>query len=201
MSITPNVVLLADTGKILYNVVNGVFIQHVNGSLYTVDKWVEKGFSNEEANGVAVRDSAASFVVATTIPNMGWNANGVLVEGVITTKELGEALADFAGQTNTSRIKAKASVSAAATCANYTFPNGTKGYLPALGEMSVLFSYKSEITDALTHLGVSLPAESDKIWTSTQADAYNAWSVPWRGGNPYSSSKATGASVFIFTSL
>lgn len=70
MEIQPNVVLVGDEARILYNVEpqlpKGAFIQHIDGKLYTTDQWSAMGFTNDEANGVAVISDNAKFVIAKT---------------------------------------------------------------------------------------------------------------------------------------
>lgn len=48
------------------NVPNGVYIQHINGKLYTTDEWTAKAFANDEANGVAVAKSYSTSCIAFT---------------------------------------------------------------------------------------------------------------------------------------
>ena len=43
----------------------GVYIQHVNGSLYTESEWTAGGYSNDSANGVAIlSETVHAFVIA-----------------------------------------------------------------------------------------------------------------------------------------
>lgn len=180
--INPNVSLVA--GEVKYAPIIGVFIQHIDGTLYTTDEWTAGGFSNDVANGVAVAAPDASFVIAKTqISSMStWSSDtSTLVEGVFTTTDKTTALTDYAGAANTALIAAIDISKAAYNCANYAFPNGQKGYLPALGEWAVAYSYKSQITTAMALIGGTVIPESYH-WSSTQCDASNAWGLTWSSG-------------------
>ena len=108
---SPNVVLVADTKNVLYNVpkTQGVYIQHINGAIYTTEAWTAGGFSNEQANGVAVVDDRASFVISKTQIRspMKWSSDtSNAVEGVLLTESSTVALTDYKGAENTTLIAA-----------------------------------------------------------------------------------------------
>lgn len=42
----------------------GIYIQHVDGGLYTKENWSNKGYSNDLCNGIALVDKVC-FVIAT----------------------------------------------------------------------------------------------------------------------------------------
>ena len=133
IDVTPNVVLVNDTKKVLYNynppLPLGVFIQHVDGKLYTTDEWTAKGFSNDEANGVAVSTEECAFVIAKedAIGDKMWTSNrGTLIEGIITTKDSNVAKNDYRGKENTDLILVTDTSEAVYSCANFLFPNGAK---------------------------------------------------------------------------
>lgn len=176
--VKPNVVLANDTGKVLYNVepVKGVFIQHIDGTLYTTAQWAESGISNDLANGVAVCTAEASFVVGRYYANQKWSSdNSTLIDGVTTTEDSATALTDFAGRKNTEAILKTATSGAAYTCGNYIFPNGQKGYLPALGEACILFKNIRAVMSAWDQLGVYASGNTGYLHSSTQCDATRRW--------------------------
>ena len=187
MSVTPNVVLVGDTGRVIYNVFKGVFIQHIDGSLYTIDEWTAKGFANNEANGVAVCDPRASFVIAPTQASsmMVWSSDAsTLVDGVIATNNFNIASTDYAGLENTALITDIDASGAAYFCANYTFNNGCKGYLPAMGEWVVAYENKNDINEAMSLIGgVTIVATGNNYWSSTQSNATKAWHFYWYNGH------------------
>lgn len=203
MFVKPNVVLVGDTGSVLYNVdSSGVYIQHIDGSLYTTDEWTVGGFSNDVANGVAVIDANALFVIAKTqiSSSMAWSSNtGTLVEGVLTATDSTTAKTDYAGAANTALIAAIDTSKAAYSCANFEFPNGQKGYLPALGEWAVAYNNKTAIDAAMTLIGGT--AISGAHWSSTQFSATYAWVLGWSSGATASNFKDRSNSVRAFSAL
>lgn len=185
--VKPNVVLVGDTRSVLYNVkaLSGVMIQHIDGSLYTTDEWTAGGFANDQANGVAVFAPNSKFVIAKTSYNnkMAWSSDEEnAVEGVMLTNDFATAKTDYAGEANTALIVVDDIYGAALTCANYTFPNGAKGYLPALGEWVEAYAYKADIDAAMTLIG-GTSLGSKTYWSSTQYSANQARLLTWTDGS------------------
>lgn len=175
MSIVPNVVLVGDTGKVIYNVLNGVYIQHIDGTLYTTDEWTAGGFTNDQANGVAVGNGEVAFVMAKEeLSPMAWSSDeSTILKGVFTAETSSEARKDYDGVGNTAAIAKADSSSMAQACLSYTFPNGNKGYLPAIGELRLIYGNRTAIRSTLTLIGgVSL---GTYYWSSTQVDAEHVW--------------------------
>lgn len=179
----PNVVLVSDTGVVKYNapMPSGVFVQHIDGSLWNYTEWTAEGFTLEQVNGIAVIDENAKFVIAKT--NIGnyirWSSNyTTLIDGVYTSTKKTAAQADYGGANNTALIAATDISEAAYLCANYTFPNGQRGYLPSLGELTVVLKYKSQITWTINAIGAET-YYSNSYWSSTQYDAIYAWMLGW----------------------
>lgn len=172
----PNVVLTGDTGSVLYNVAS-VAIQHVDGTLYTIDGWTAGGFTNDLANGVAVIDSACQFVIAKNLiaEEVRWGGADIAA-GITTTTSQERAVEDFAGVTNTA-VAGNYSYAddGINLCRNYTFPNGQKGYMPALGEWLVARENKTAIDSALNIIGGELL--DGYCWSSTQYNTSRAWNL------------------------
>lgn len=201
---SPNVVLVADSGKVLYNVPHpkGVYIQHINGSLFTTDAWTAGGFANDEANGVAVISDNAKFVIAKiSLGSMAWSSdtsNGV--EGVMLTSSSATAQTDYAGAANTALIAVDDTNGAALACANFTFPNGARGYLPALGEWADACAYKADVDAAMTLIGGEAIG-GRYYWSSSQYSSPAAWSLLWRTGITAYESKSIDNHVRAFSAL
>lgn len=199
MSVLPNVVLVSDTGKVLYNVQpSGVYIQHIDGELYTTDEWTARGFSNEEANGVAVGQGDISFVVSKEKGvSLQWCSDTEnAVEGLAVISNAADAEKDYNGVANTALIAGIDTSGAANYCANYTFPNGAKGYLPALGEVAILYANEQAVRKALALIGGDL---DNTLWSSTQGSANSAWL--YRGAvGPFKTYKRSKSTVIAFTS-
>lgn len=201
MSVLPNVVLVSDTGKVLYNVQpSGVYIQHIDGELYTTDEWTARGFSNEDANGVAVGQGDISFVVSKekSVSLLRWCSDTEnAVEGLAVISNAADAEKDYNGVANTALIAGIDTSEAANYCANYTFPNGAKGYLPALGEVAILYANEQAVNKALALIGgVSLDTTQ---WSSTQISAVGAW-LYRRELGPFNTYKRSKSFVRAFTS-
>lgn len=203
MFVKPNVVLIGDTGSVLYNVElpNGVYIQHIDGNLLTTEQWTAGGFANEEANGVAVISDNARFVIAKTrFTTIKWSTEASAVEGVVLTNDKNTALADYSGATNTELIATIYAEGAANTCKNFTFPNGAKGYLPSLGELSVIYSRKTDITTAMQLIG-GATWDTKMYWSSTQYSVSDAWGMYMNTGSSSYGSKTYSRTVLPLTTL
>lgn len=203
--VQPNIVLVEDTKKVLYNVEpqRGVFIEHINGSLYTLEDWTAGGFLSSEANGVAVLAEECSFVIAKEQKNndKGWAVpSDVAIEGVTLTSSLSDSKTDFNGEANTALMLAQTTEGAAHTCANYTFPNGRKGYLPALGEWIVAYRYATDVKAAMTKIGGFVQYWYHN-WSSTQFSANNAWWLTMDDGSTDKGSKLTNVAIRPFTKV
>jgi uncharacterized protein YsxB (DUF464 family) len=159
-----------------------IYIQHIDGTLYTTDEWTAGGYANDQANGVAVVCASASFVIAKTnaSTHVRWSSDvNNSVEGILTTSTESVAITDFAGAANTALMLATDTSGAAYVCSNYTFPNGAKGYLPAIGEWNVVYLNSARIEAALALIGAS---RSNYYWSSTQYSANQAWYIYLNNG-------------------
>lgn len=163
--VTPNVILVGDA--LYYDVPQyyyGVTIQHVNGNLFTQEEWIERGYSNDEANGVALINEAYRFVISkNALPTMTWAADtSTLIEGL-----------PGDGPGNTAILAALGATGAAYACAEYRFPNGSAGYLPTLGELNTIYDNITEISSAMELIGGD--AMDVELWSCGQRDATYAY--------------------------
>lgn len=71
---------------------------------------------------------------------------------------------------------------AAEACAAFTFPNGKKGYLPALGEWNGAYNNKTAVVSAMTLIG-GTAISSNYYWSSTQFTSNYSWYLYWGYGN------------------
>lgn len=201
MFVQPNVVLVSDTGEVKYNVPmpSGVFVQHIDGSLWDMSEWKAEGFTLDQVNGIAVIDELAKFVIAkTNIGNyISWSSDyTTLIDGVYTSTNRTTAEADYDGAKNTALIVATDINEAAYLCANYTFPNGQKGYLPSLGELVVAKKYKNQITWTINAIGAET-YYSNYYWSSTQYDATYAWLLSWSATNAAIDEKKSKGNTYV----
>lgn len=202
---TKNYVSLIGSG-IVYDkgVTEGVYIQHIDGKLYDEAGWTNGGFSNDEANGVAVITAKASFVIAKN--NLGkimWSSNtSARVNGILTSSDSTIALTDLAGYDNTQLMLATDTSGAGYSCANYTFPNGNKGYLPALGEWQEAYANKSKIDSLMTKIGGDAFSSYSSYWSSTQSSYDRSWRLGWSNGElTYNLKVSTGNYARAFSAL
>lgn len=170
----------------------GAYIQHIDGSLYTKGDWVSMGFSNNEANGVYASNGYDAVVIAKdTLGEMPWSSKPTtLIDGVSTTTSTNVAYNYKTGADDTAKIAAFDPDSAAAACANYTFPNGQKGYLPSVGEMESIYWVEYDIDELMTLIG-GAAFKGSCLWTSLQYSAEDAWYFYFGSHDTYSQSKST----------
>ena len=163
-----------------------VYIQHIDGTLYTTDQWTSGGYANEDANGVAiVRPISGSFVIAKTDVSSGlaWGGFEKTITDIVTSTSKSTAVLDNDGAGNTPKIIEQCSgytssgvtgAPAAEGCANYTFPNGKTGYLGALGEWKAARDNDTKVDSAMSLIG-GTAINNSYYWTSTQGNDWNSW--------------------------
>ena len=190
-----------------YSSYRGVFIEDVDGYLYTVDGWD----GSKTPNGVAVLTDNCRFVMALIDAHTSscrWGGYGKAVSGIVTTNNSSTAQADYAGASNTDKIISELSgyndpygtgAPAAEYCKAFTFPNGKKGYLGAAGEWQAALDNKDSILSALSKCGGS--ALKNYYWTSTQSSSNKSWCMIWGGEYLYSNSRDFNDYVRAFTTL
>lgn len=176
--VQPNVVLVEDNRSVMYNVdSSGVYIQHINGSIYKPQQWANEGFANDLVNGVAIITQEHSFVMAKDAyaTTSVWSSDSNYVSGCSLTQDLETAKKLYTGAKDTDLIAAKyLSNSAAYKCSQFLFPNEQTGYLPSVGEWNIVKKYFEDVNNARIAIGLS-PMEPGKYWTSTQYYAASAW--------------------------
>lgn len=175
----PNVSYVEETSGVHYTkaLKKGVFIQHIDGTLYTQDEWGALGLEESVANGIAVSTDKAAFVVAKSMLNSSeeWRPSYVLLKNVGQGDDATAAREDIKGVANTKAMLEVENAGAAYACHNYIFPDGkTIGYLPSAGEFSELCSNITAVDAALLMLGKN-KLSSNGYWSSTQKSQKDAW--------------------------
>lgn len=166
-----------------------VYIQHIDGTLYTKEEWTSNNFNNEQANGVALSNSEVGFVVSKdqSSSKLAWGGYNKTITDIVTTTSQSEAVLDNNGAGNTPKIIEQCSgytsngitgAPAAEYCANYVFPNGKTGYLGALGEWKALYDNKAKVKELMTLIGGTAISDGN-YWTSTQHSSYYSWYLYW----------------------
>lgn len=201
--VKPNVVLVA--GEIGYNYSQfGTFIQHIDGSLYSSAQWSERGYTSNDANGVAVLTAKAQFVIAKRYvsTSMVWSSDAsTLVSGLTAFESSTAIMQDYDGRANTQLMLATDTSGAGFSCANFLFPNGNKGYLPAAGELYIVFQNKSKINSLMKIIGGDSFLDTEVIWSSSQKSATASWTVQMKKGYRYSGGKIDVHYVRAFTTI
>lgn len=202
-------------GSISMNYVEAadVYIQHIDGTLYTPKDWASKGFANEKANGVAVvRPISGSFVIAKEQgPSLAWGGYNITITGIVTSTSLSTAVLDNDGVGNTSKIieqlagvtdsQKVTGAPAAEYCAGYTFPNGKTGYLGSLGEWKGVVDNRDKIQTIFSdYIGGDMLIYNS-YWTSTQGGVSNSWGATPDRIHPASSGKSAQYLVRAFCPL
>lgn len=203
----PNIAVVVSEGEITPIKIKGdipdpgVYIQHINGEYFTTEEWTAGGYSNDLANGVLVASKECTFVMAKEdIPSTPIWGNIDSTDGILMTPNEQEAKQDYIGKHNTELI----SGGAASSCANYEFPNGKKGYLPAYGEWDTAYQYKSEVDATLALIGgaaLNASATSSGYWSSTLRYETYAWKIRWADGVMLNSYTMGNALARAFTTL
>lgn len=185
---------------------NGVYIQHIDGNLYLEDEWTAGGFSNDDANGVAVVSDEAQFVIAKAdaSSDVEWGGDAVKIDNVTAAYDINTAILDYNGVENTNNIRISISSAAAEACVAYTFPNGKTGYLPAAGEWNLAYNNKATIESAMSLIGGTALFSSGRYWSSTQryqGMMASTWTISKSDGSLIGMSRTSGLNVRAFTTL
>lgn len=183
----------------------GVFIEDIDGNLYTEAQWD----GSKTPNGIAVITENCQFVMALQDAHTSycqWGSYGTEVTGVLTTTDESTAKTDYRGNENTTAIlnqlgnsSSTSDAPAAYYCRAFTFPNGRKGYLGAAGEWQAALNNKNAIVSALSKCGGT--AMSDYYWASTQYSSSYSWYMSEFAEDLYRNRKDTYLYVRAFTSL
>ena len=175
-------------------ITNGVFIYDNQGNLTPVSSW--NAGNNSKALGVAVITEDCEFVISKSLPMKNaieWGGYGTDISELTNYSSSSSARNDFNGQSNTSTILLNLGTStdiAAGYCRSQSL-NGKTGYLPAAGELYVMWENKSDINSALQKIGAStidsafnnLYTGSHYPWSSTEYSSYNAWYLIWENSS------------------
>ena len=190
-----------------------IYIQHINGTLYSTDEWSSGGYANGDANGVAVVSASTSFVIAKAdakSSTVAWGGYKKTITDIVTSPSSATAVLDFDGEGNTTKIieqltgytdeQGFVGAPAAEACAAYVFPNGKTGYMGALGQWQAAYNNQTAVNSAMSLIGGTAISYSN-YWSSTQYSTYYAWDLSWVNGKPRNLAKFGGNSVRAFASL
>ena len=119
---------------------------------------------------------------------MSWSTELSDVSGISNTTDMEKAKQDFNGKANTAAIKAKNSnlskYPAAKYAYDYTTPGTNEGdwYLPALGEMYMVYTNKDFLNYTLPLVGKNAMLSSNH-WSSSEYSSKSAWDLHLSDGS------------------
>lgn len=149
---------------------DGVYIEGLDGNAYTVDNW--HGGAN--ANSVIVASGDVKFRIAlwgpTNLMSMSPNYDSPLENYMTAISGETQARADYNGAGNTANILKAVQPStgyAAGFCDAFVFPDGkTRGYVPSVGQMNLMYQNREAVLAAFGPSGGSGMFYTH-YWTST----------------------------------
>lgn len=156
-----------------------LFIQDVNGKLWTASDWDNSVIPN----GVAIKVGEGYCVVAlNSLGNFRISYDQKFeAPDMPICVPASNAILDMDGYANTELMAAFYGTSttyAVGACVNHTFPNGEKGYLPSAGEVSALISNLDYANELIALCG-GTQITSEVILTSTRGQNFSNGQVSY----------------------
>lgn len=192
-----------------YNPVpNGVYIYDKDNNRYTKEEWASSGKGISDVCGIGISTDTNSFMVSTAISaqNYAFGGKGTLISNTpildinVASSDLYKATHGFIyTDTIISQLRT-GNAPAAEYAKTYMFGNGQNGYLPSYGEVTTLYSYKTQVEEILRMLGLSLWG-SASIQTCTQYGTSNNANLNWTNGIYFGPGKDDSYTVLPFTLL
>ena len=192
-----------------YNPVpNGVYIYDKDNNRYTKEEWASSGKGISDVCGIGISTDTDSFMVSTAISaqNYAFGGKGTLISNT-PILDINVAASDLYRATHgfiyTDKIISQlrtGNAPAAEYAKTYMFGNGQNGYLPSYGEVTTLYSYKTQVEEILRMLDLSLWG-SASIQTCTQYGTSNNANLNWTNGIYFGPGKNDRYTVLPFTLL
>lgn len=192
-----------------YNPVpNGVYIYDKDNNRYTKEEWASSGKGISDVCGIGISTDTDSFMVSTAISaqNYAFGGKGTLISNTpildinVASSDLYKATHGFIyTDTIISQLRT-GNAPAAEYAKTYMFGNGQNGYLPSYGEVTTLYSYKTQVEEILRMLDLSLWG-SAFIQTCTQYGTSNNANLNWTNGIYFGPGKNDSFKVLPFTLL
>ena len=192
-----------------YNPVpNGVYIYDKDNNRYTKEEWVSSGKGVSAVCGIGISTDTNSFMVSTSKSgvNYTFGGQGTLISNVpmldtnVASTVLYKSTHGFIYTDVIISALGIDNAPAAEYAKTYMFGNGQSGYLPSYGEATTLYSYKTQVEEILSMLGLSLWG-SVSIQTCTQYGTYNNATFYWLNGVSVQPDKGAEYKVLPFTLL
>lgn len=192
-----------------YNPVpNGVYIYDKDNNRYTKEEWASSGKGVSAVCGIGISTDTDSFMVATGISSGSYPFGGrdtlipnvPLLSSGISISNLSKATHGFIYTDVIISTLGINNALAAKYAKTYTFGNGQSGYLPSFSEVTTLYSYKTQVEEILSTLGLSLWG-SQCTQTSTQFGPTNNVVLYWQDGKSLQPVKNSSFIVLPFALL
>lgn len=173
-----------------YNPVpNGVYIYDKDNNRYTKEEWALSSKEISDVCGIGISTDTNSFMVSTNKSgvNYAFGGQGTLISNVPmldtdTTQNIYIATHGFIYTDVIISQLGTGNAPAEEYAKTYVFGNGQRGYLPSFGELTTLYSYKTQVEEILHTLGLSLWGDIF-IQTCTQQGASVSTTLYWPNGN------------------
>lgn len=144
-------------------------------------------YPKEEVVGVTYADNMAQFCIALDdLPKSYWAGRGVLPndpEGVVVSSLSTQAVQDIRGKSNTDILAPllQGTGWAVHVCRNHLFPDGSPGYLGALGEYYAIIKNITVINELLAKCSGTPISTTVNYWSSTlnNYDSDNSSRIVW----------------------
>ena len=192
-----------------YNPVpNGVYIYDKDNNRYTKEEWVSSGKGTSDVCGIGISTDTNSFMVSTAISAQSYPFGGrdtlipnvPLLSSNTPISNLSKATHGFIYTDVIISALGIDNELAAKYAKTYAFGNGQSGYLPSFGEVNILYSYKTQVEEILSMLGLSLWG-SQHIQTCTRFGPTNNAALYWQDGKSLQPVKDSSFIVLPFTLL
>lgn len=185
---------------------NGVYIMSVDGEFKTESEWVGNA---DNAVGIALLTDTKKMLLSLDFnTRTQWGGYEQVVPNLPQINNEADAKADMDGSSNTDLLIADTVTTdghpAAEYCRSYTWkanPNNIigQGYLPALGELNLMYTNKSAIDACLNKLGIT--PSTNCFWSSTQRSSFNSSGLRWSRGSYGSYLKDSSFYVWVVSAL
>lgn len=192
-----------------YNPVpNGVYIYDKDNNRYTKEEWVSSGKGMLDVCGIGISTDTDSFMISTDISggSYSFGGQGTLISNIpllssgVPSSNLSKATHGFIYTDVIISALGINNALAAKYAKTYTFGNGQSGYLPSFSEVTTLYSYKTQVEEILSTLGLSLWG-NESIQTCTQYGDSNNAILYWPDANSIQPGKSDSFKVLPFTLL
>lgn len=180
-----------------YNPVpNGVYLYDKDSNRYTKEEWVLSGKGQSDVCGIGISTDTNSFMVSgfITIPSYAFGGQGTLIPNVpilstnVASTDLYKSTHGFVYTDVIISALGIDNAPAAKYVKTDIFRNGQHGYLPSFGELTTLYSYKTQVEEILNMLKFSLWKDVS-IQSCTQYGASNNAALNWSNGTYFGPGK------------